>query len=314
MSSLKSQLKQERKKKWKTLKPPEDSKFPELKAGYPDSFIQEHADAKSFHMDKQQPVTSMLATGDYYQYRGPRFVFQTAARKKIYSDYGRSLFNTLGVFNGQSYKGCKPPLYVWADETRWKQVATFPEAGDKFPGDAGVFYYLSDVGQRRPYPWQAHHLLPESTFTEENSKFTEEQMQVLDRSFYNINNGHNIMMLPSDDRYVPVHGLIAHSSSHPNYTFRVKLRMERLSTELEGVFKKARKAKEHLSMFKAVLKSLYQLEDEFWDFVIALSAASIAAALEDIHEEAVEEHGGTFSYATTDKKGKVTRRRFAVLR
>ncbi|WNG32199.1 hypothetical protein F0U61_00200 [Archangium violaceum] len=314
MSSLKSQIKQERKKKWKNSKPPEDSKFPELKAGYPDSFIKEHSDSNSFHMDVSQPVTSMLVTGDYYQYRGPRFIFQTGARKKIYNDYGRSLFKSLGVFNGQSYKESKPPLYVWANEAQWKQLAMFPEAEGKFPGEKGIFYYLSDVGQRRPYPWQAHHLLPESTFTKENTKFTDEQMMVLERSFYNINNGHNIMMLPANDRYVPVHRLIAHYSSHPNYTIRVKSRMERVSDELQKVFDKAKKEKEHLAPFKAILKRLYQLEDEFWDFVLAISDASVAAALEDMQEEAVKQHGGTFSYATTDRQGNVVPRRFAILR
>ncbi|MFY0526488.1 AHH domain-containing protein [Archangium gephyra] len=314
MSILKSQIKQERKRKWKNPKPPDDSKFPELKAGYPDSFIQEHADAKSFHMDETQPVTSMLAAGDYYQYRGPRFVFQTDARKKIYNDYARSLFSTVGVFYGQSYKGRKPPLYAWANKAHWKRMAMFPEAGGKFPGENGIFYFLSEAGQRRPYPWQAHHLLPESVFTEENTKFTDEQMMVLERSFYNINNGHNIMMLPSDERYVPVHKLIAHYSSHSNYTLRVKERMDKLSTELEAVFKKAKKEKEHLAPFKAILKSLHQLEDELWDYVLAISDASVAAVLEEIQEEASKQHGGTFSYATTDRQDNVVLRRFAILR
>jgi hypothetical protein len=314
VTSAKSQRKQERNKRWKKLSPPDDKKFPEFKKGYPDSYIKELADADSFHMDATQKVTSILATGDYYQYRGPKFVAQEGKRKKIYNDYGRSLFSILGVFNGQSYKGVKPPLYIWASQENWKEIAMFPEQGGGFPRDKGNFYYLSDVGQRRPYPWQAHHLIPESVFTEGNTKFNEEQMMVLERSFYNINNGHNIIMLPADSRYSPVHKLIAHLSSHANYTIWVKSKMEELADALTEVFENARKTKDHLAPFKAILKRLHQIEDRCWDYVLVLSEDAATGNLTDTEEEAVKKHGGAFSYATTDKNGKIVRHPFGIMR
>lgn len=316
-SSGKSAEKLERKSKVRSASPPDDSKFPELKAGYPDSFIQEKAASNSFHMDKSQPETSILTSGKDYAYRGPRFIFQDEPRKKIYNNFNRSIFSKMSVlyyFGGRVRKGGEPPLYVTASREKWSQVAMFPEAGGKFPGELGNFYYLSPQGQRHPYPWQAHHLLPQSVFFDKNTPFNEEQMMVLRRSFYDINNGHNIVMLPAVAKYSPVHTLIVHFSDHPAYTSHVQTRMDEVSAELDKVFKKAKEEKKHLAMFEAILKALHVLEDEFWSLVILMSNTAAAAVFNDMEEEATQAYGGMLKFWTTNKQGERVRHLFGTLK
>ncbi|NMO13968.1 AHH domain-containing protein [Pyxidicoccus fallax] len=315
-SSGKSARKLERKSKVRSSSPPDDGEFPELKAGYPDSFIQEKADSNSFHMDVTQPENSVLTSGKYYAYRGPRFIFQDEPRKKIYNDFNRSIFSKMSViyYRGRAFRGGKPPLYVTASREKWMQVVMFPEAGGRFPGEQGNFYYLSPQGQRFPYPWQAHHLIPQSVFFDKNTPFNEDQMMVLKRSFYDINNGHNIIMLPADPKYSPVHKLLVHFSDHPAYTSHIQSRMDEVSAELDKIFKKAKKEKKHLAPFKAILKALHVLEDEFWSLVILMSNAAAAAVLNDQEEEATQAYGDMLRFWTTNKLGQRIRHLFGILR
>ncbi len=309
--------KQERKARVRSASPPDDSKFPELKKSYPDSYIQELADSDSFHMDASQPENSKLTSGDYYQYRGPRFISQDEPRMKIYNNFERSLFSRMSViyyYNPRSHRKGEPPLYVTASREKWQQVAMFPEAGGKFPGELGNFYYLCPQGQRFPYPWQAHHLLPQSVFFEENAPFTDEQMMVLKRSFYNINNGHNIIMLPADPKYSAVHRLMVHFSDHPAYTGRIQTRMDRIAMELDKVFKKARREKDHLAPFKAILKALHQAEDEFWSLLILMSNAAAVAAFSDSQEEATQAYGGMLAFRTTNRQGETVEYLLGIIR
>ncbi|MCY1040751.1 AHH domain-containing protein [Corallococcus sp. bb12-1] len=312
----KSALKQERKASLRARNPPKDSKFPELKNGYPDSYSQELADSDAFHADPNQPETSLLTSGDHYSYRGPRFIFQDEPRMKIYNDFNRSVFSTASVLfylkNGRRVTD-EPPLYVTASREKWMRVAAFPEQGSTFPGERGNFSNLSPNGQRHPYPWQAHHLIPQSVFFEKNSPFDDDMMMVLKRSFYNINNGHNIIMLPADPKYSPVHRLSAHFSDHPAYTLQLKARMKEVATALKKIFNEAKRTKKHLALFKAILKAFHTLEDEFWSFVIILSNAAAAVAFGVIKEEDIHAYGGIIKFWTTNAKGMKTRHLFGVI-
>ncbi|RYZ17943.1 MAG: hypothetical protein EOO70_00430 [Myxococcaceae bacterium] len=315
-TSNKSAIKQERKARVGASNPPKDSKFPELKKGYPESYIQELADSDSFHTDPNQPETSLLTSGDYYSYRGPRFIFEDGPRMKVYNDFSRSIFSTASVlfyYKKGHRVANEPPLYVTASRERWLRVAAFPEKDGAFPGGLGNFYYLSPNGQRHPYPWQAHHLIPQSVFFEKNSPFDADMMMVLKRSFYNINNGHNIIMLPADPKYSPVHRLIAHISDHPAYTLQLKARMQEVATELKKIFNEAKRTKKHLALFKAILKALHTLEDEFWSLVILLSNAAAATALGVIKEEDIHAYDGMIKFWTTDAKSTKTRHLFGVI-
>ncbi|HYO56130.1 AHH domain-containing protein [Archangium sp.] len=69
-------------------------------------------------------------------------------------------------------------------------------------GHLEAYYFDKFTGFRVPYPNAAHHLLPCETFKPYNEKsnpagaFTEDQLEILRRVNYNVNNGKNIIFLP----------------------------------------------------------------------------------------------------------------------
>src|SRR6185503_6446963 len=81
------------------------------------------------------------------------------------------------------------------------------------------------AGQKWPYAWEAHHMLPGSSFYymmkvngQDRAPYTYQQMRLILVSDYNINHGHNIINLPDESWAVPVHALIQHPGDHPQYT------------------------------------------------------------------------------------------------
>ncbi|KFA94147.1 AHH domain-containing protein, partial [Archangium violaceum] len=70
------------------------------------------------------------------------------------------------------------------------------------------------IGTSLPYSWEAHHLLPANVFYKE---LTIEQIKIILRTNYDINDGRNIIFLPENPIDTPIHKLPYHSSGHNKY-------------------------------------------------------------------------------------------------
>lgn len=135
-------------------------------------------------------------------------------------------------------------------------------------GHAARYYFTYgrnfQVG-RSPYVNEAHHLIPvESTFV--NPPFTSEQLILLRKVDYNINNGENIIFLPTTERGAEFHNLPIHNGDHPRYTNLVKADTKKISQSLQ---KEIDKDPNHDNWTPPsdVVQKLKNLEDKYWNFL-----------------------------------------------
>jgi len=137
-----------------------------------------------------------------------------------------------------------------------------------------------------PYPNQGHHLLPEEALLEK--KFSEWQMKVLRAVPYDLNEGTNIIFLPSRQRDSEFHQLPSHQGSHPRYTNQVVEDMEKVQTKLSKVKKEDTKHKKWSPPddIKAKLKSL---ENKYWK----LLTSGVTCPIDDIPFPALRKPGAT---------------------
>ena len=136
------------------------------------------------------------------------------------------------------------------------------------------------MGQMFPYSWEAHHLLPGSAFYYENESgpaFTPQQYEILLSSPYNINHGHNIIMLPKQAPAVPVHKLIQPPSDHPEYT---QLVIKDLQTLQKTIQKLIDKQEDHTAIKASLVDELKGLEEKYWKYVVGIGRKSVKAVSE----------------------------------
>ena len=129
------------------------------------------------------------------------------------------------------------------------------------------------AGQKHPYAWEAHHMLPGSAFYYKDKTghcFEPWQIQIILQSEYNINHGHNMIPLPDLARDVPIHKLIQHPGDHPVYTQLVMDKLHKIANELD---KLKSRSTPHPDLKKNVFKMLQKTEDEQWTFLINLGKA-----------------------------------------
>ena len=142
-------------------------------------------------------------------------------------------------------------------------------------------------------------MLPGSAFyyeTANGPSFTFQQLRLLLQTDYNINHGHNIIMLPDQAWAVPVHALLQHPGDHPNYTQTIMREMKVISKKLQA---KIDSKKDHKGLVEDIFEKLKELEEKYWDFLVALSRAvveSVTAGKEYKHD--------LVRYAPKDKKAK----------
>lgn len=141
-----------------------------------------------------------------------------------------------------------------------------------------------DAGQKWPYAWEAHHMLPGSAFYyvmkingEDKTAFTYQQMRLILQSDYNINHGHNIINLPDEAWAVPVHALIQHPGDHPRYTQTV---MKKLTEISEKIQQKIDQKQPHKALVEDIFEQLKEVEEYFWDYLVALSRDLVDAITE----------------------------------
>ncbi|MCF6337695.1 MAG: AHH domain-containing protein [Gammaproteobacteria bacterium] len=88
-----------------------------------------------------------------------------------------------------------------------------------------------------PYYHQAHHLLPQDFW----KKMTPEQKKILKQIKYSINNGENIIFLPSCDRGKTIHKLPLHKGFHPRYNRIVIKDAKEIKDDIQKAVKKIRR-------------------------------------------------------------------------
>ncbi|NVJ28510.1 AHH domain-containing protein [Myxococcus sp. AM011] len=141
--------------------------------------------------------------------------------------------------------------------------------------------------QKYPYAWEAHHILPGSAFyyeLKDGPAFTYKQLRLILQSEYNLNHGHNIIMLPDQAWAVPIHALLQHPGDHPLYTQQVMEEMKAISRKLQ---KEIDAHKDHSALATRIFEHLKNLEEKYWDVLVELSRAvveSVTKGKQYVHE------------------------------
>ncbi len=206
------------------------------------------------HIDPNAPLKGVLAKGDNYARRGYTYLKDKDGRD-VYRNFNH------------------PHL----DEIREmvRETAEFPGGPKKNFNPT----YL----QQHPYPWEAHHMLPGSAFyymmKDGKPAFTYKQIRLILVSDYNINHGHNLIMLPGEDWAVPVHSLICHPSDHESYTQKVMGEMRKVSDRLQKIIEQAQA---HGNLPEACFDELKKLEEYFWKFLVGLSKRIVQAKVSGV--------------------------------
>jgi len=201
------------------------------------------------HITTAEESCAVLAKGGSYAKAGADF---------IEANNGRGVYNVFTHLLGIS----------WLDEGEAAKI----ETASRFPGGIKENFNKPEAGQKRPYAWEAHHLVPGSAFYLEMDPggpvFTQNQYEILLRSDYNINNGHNIIMLPdgSMPSAVIVHALPLHPSDHRGYTKLVMQCMKNISDRISQL---EAQEKKHAEIAVSFAKELDNLEEDLWEFVVS---------------------------------------------
>jgi A nuclease family of the HNH/ENDO VII superfamily with conserved AHH len=112
----------------------------------------------------------------------------------------------------------------------------------------------------RPYQSQAHHLVPDEALGP--ALFSDEQWAQLLKLPYDLNHGENIMLLPTSEKYCPIHSLPKHNGSHPDYNAMVKLDISKLKDYLQNTNCKNPEAPP-----LAILNDLVKFQGDYWDLL-----------------------------------------------
>lgn len=125
------------------------------------------------------------------------------------------------------------------------------------------------VAQKFPYPWQAHHILPMEAFT---GHFTTEELEYILRSEYDINCGENVIFLPSRKRFMELHWLPGHWSSHAKYSKTVKKRMIKVKKRIGKEVSEGKPCKE---ISAGVETDLHQIEESMFELLSILGPSKL---------------------------------------
>ena len=215
---------------------------------------------KQDHLESRSQARGVLAKDSRYAYRGPAYVSANEGGEG-------------GDLRGKVYK----PV---SNRPHLKKIEKIAQSAE-FTGGSPRNFNKKAAGQRYPYAWRAHHMLPGSAFyyvgSDKQPCFTEDQLQAILRSDYNVNDGHNIMMLPNVNWAVPVHELPQHPSDHVRYTQRVMKDLREVADSLEKV-KDA--DKKHDAPEVRIEQRLLNLENRCWAFLVSLGRQLISLVVE----------------------------------
>ncbi|MFY2558972.1 AHH domain-containing protein [Corallococcus terminator] len=208
------------------------------------------------HIDGNAQPRGVLGKDNHYAQNG--------------SDYIASL-------NGRGVYGVFDHSYL--DEIRdlVRETAEFPGGPPENFNPRAKDSEKKPALQKYPYAWEAHHILPGSAFYYELKSgpvFTYKQLRLILQSEYNLNHGHNIIMLPDQSWAVPIHALLQHPGDHPEYTQQVMRDMRVIAKDLQA---KIDANQDHNLLVVDIFTYLKDLEDDYWKVLVKLSRAVVAA-------------------------------------
>jgi hypothetical protein len=134
--------------------------------------------------------------------------------------------------------------------------------------------------QTQPYAWQAHHMIPGEAFytNDENDKpmfDKEENFDILLQTLYDIDHGHNMIILPALWWAVPVHVLLQHPNNHNGYTLDVMTGLKKVDDAIDQM---RGEKKKHDDIVADVFQQLKDLEEDLWEDLLDESRATVREA------------------------------------
>lgn len=276
-----------------------NEKFPELEdPNYPQQLIQKleaqaksaDKEQKSNHADAPDPLRRQA----HYQYRGPAYAHKHGGRDRFEQwpfDYlfaGCDPATKKAMLDKVEKLAEKRPTWaIVKEKSRWDLCFKFPEPGG-FPGKRKLFYLLAklthkDVAENyffftkpKPYKWVAHHLIPIEVFDSKNElHFNDKQQDLIRASGYDVNNGHNIVPLPTWD--VPPHCLLAHSGSHLQYIKHAKGQLNAVRDKINEAMSSD---EPHAAFYPQLLKMLTETEEDLWKKLKEIGTDSVKLYLQ----------------------------------
>jgi hypothetical protein len=220
------------------------------------------------HADSREPNQAVFGKVPGYAQRGHDFLKANSSAvpnrelspSAVYKDFGRD--------------------YLEKIVDLLRKHATFPGGPARNFNPKALSATGKKAGQRFPYGWEALHMIPASAFYLKDEKdqpaFTDQQAALLMKTPYDVNHGHNIIMLPKLAWGAPVHGLLQHPSDHPEYTIRVIKDLQSLGKAVQKKVKE--KKKDHKALVANFFERLKKIEDGCWDFLVDLGRSSVASA------------------------------------
>lgn len=124
---------------------------------------------------------------------------------------------------------------------------------------------------RVPYYHQAHHLLPQEFW----KKMTPEQKKILRQLKYSINNGENIIFLPSCDRGRTIHKLPLHKGPHLQYNELVIDDAKEVKEDIQKAVEKAEECQSNKPSDR-ITEKLMELQGDYWDLIVKSDAKHVS--------------------------------------
>ncbi|WP_324956122.1 AHH domain-containing protein [Archangium sp.] len=252
------------------------------------------------HIDGSQPARAVLIKDSEYRYRGTRYLHKKNGRG-VYNNHGRSMLSRVPQKIAPRTHSNSRWEKAAQSKNEWETYASFPEKGNGLPGPRGHYCYpqelpitketspllvwvqkLIPLSNGRPYEFEAHHILPYEAFHYETNgtPLVDAKARVyLQLTPYDINNGHNIAMLPAKNQHVPVHAMVHHPSDHPPWTALVVDEIKNIVSDIHERI--AQKQKPH-QILNAILQELHETEERMWDTLCELGVQAVTMGLEEM--------------------------------
>ncbi|MCY1046516.1 AHH domain-containing protein [Corallococcus sp. bb12-1] len=211
---------------------------------------------KQPHANSVRELRGVLAKDAHYAQNGHDYLLTDGGRNKVFKNFDLDFAHKhTGVPKKHLEDYRFPSLDLVQNFNKGARDVTNPR---------------KKAGQRYPYLWEAHHILPGSSFYYEDEVgpcFELWQLRLILQGEYNLNHGHNIIPLPDESWAVPIHQTPQHPSDHPVYTQGVMTDLRKIARNLE----EARdKGAPHPDLKALVFEELQELEDKFWKVLTSL--------------------------------------------
>ena len=278
-----------------------NEKFPELEdPAYPKQLIQKLKaaadEANQQQKDQHAVAPGALTRKGHAQYRGPAYVHKHDGRGRYHQWPFDYLFDGCDGATKQVMLEKVDRLAerrpVWAivkDSSKWNECFKFPEPGG-FPGKEKRFFLKKQLTHKtqaeqyffftsaKPYQWVAHHLIPIEAFDtgqEKEVSFSDQELELIRASGYDVNNGHNIVPLPIQD--VPPHCLLLHLGNHPGYLRYANIQLRRVKYKVTEAIESD---KPHAGFYPDLIERLTKAEDDLWDELKKVGTDSVRLYLQ----------------------------------